>query len=290
MTNKPPGYWCHPSKSKKNEKKNGRRNADDPLADLHDCDCIPSSNSWQNLNLHNRDIDLFTLTRFLLQFFLLPSACPQTDTAQLYNTQPDLRARTSGSNRPWVTCVLTNIMGVAINYVSTGKEAGAEYLFLTVVHSFTFVRSRIQDKRHRWLILESIRKVEHDSNMTEDELFHACAVQNPFLSLGRLAQQGTGVIFVQILEHCSCLTRPRRNEATQLHKEESLFFGKGTLVAPLSTAGVSDEVVQELQMPMGPQMLEDVEEPMPARLATLRDPGTPDQIVMEQHNLNHFPS
>ena len=30
------------------------------------------------------------------------------------------------------------------------------------------------------------------------------------------------------------------------------------MVAPLSTAGVSDEVAQELQMPMGPQMLEDV--------------------------------
>ena len=46
------------------------------------------------------------------------------------------------------------------------------------------------------------------------------------------------------------------------------------LVAPLSTAGVSDEVAQELQMPMDP--------PMPARPATLRDPGTPDQIVMEK--------
>ena len=54
------------------------------------------------------------------------------------------------------------------------------------------------------------------------------------------------------------------------------------LVAPLSTAGVSDEVAQELQMPMDPQMLEDVEEPMPARPATLRVPGTPDQIVMEK--------
>ena len=32
-------------------------------------------------------------------------------------------------------------------------------------------------------------------------------------------------------------------------------------------------------------MLEDVEEPMPARPVTLRDPGTPDQIVMEQHSL-----
>ena len=43
-------------------------------------------------------------------------------------------------------------------------------------------------------------------------------------------------------------------------------------------------------MAMSAQMLEDVEEPMPARPATLRDPGTPDQIVMEQHNLTHFPS
>ena len=41
---------------------------------------------------------------------------------------------------------------------------------------------------------------------------------------------------------------------------------------------------------MGPQMLEDVEVPMPALPATLRDPGTPDQIGMEQHNLTHFPS
>ena len=81
-----------------------------------------------------------------------------------------------------------------------------------------------------------------------------------------------------------------KHSQTQLHKEESLFCVKGMLVAPLSTAGVSDEVVQELQMPMGPQMLEDVEEPMPARRATLRDPGTPDQIVMEQHSLPHFPS
>ena len=47
------------------------------------------------------------------------------------------------------------------------------------------------------------------------------------------------------------------------------------LAAPLSTTGVSDEVAQELQMPMGPQMLEDVEEPMPARPATLRGLALP---------------
>ena len=61
------------------------------------------------------------------------------------------------------------------------------------------------------------------------------------------------------------------------------------MVAPLTTAGVSGGVAQELQMPLGPQMLEDVEEPMPARPAPLRDPGTPDQIVMRQHNLTHVP-
>ena len=62
------------------------------------------------------------------------------------------------------------------------------------------------------------------------------------------------------------------------------------LVAPLLAAGVSDENAQELQMPMGPQMLDDVEEPMPARPATLKDLGTPVRIGMEQHSLTHSPS
>ena len=54
------------------------------------------------------------------------------------------------------------------------------------------------------------------------------------------------------------------------------------MIAPFLTAAVSDEVAQELQMPMGPQMLEDVEEPIPSRPATLKDPATPDRIVMER--------
>ena len=41
-------------------------------------------------------------------------------------------------------------------------------------------------------------------------------------------------------------------------------------------------------MPAGPQALEDVDGPMPSRLATLQDPGTPDQIVLDQHSLTHF--
>ena len=122
-------------------------------------------------------------------------------------------------------------------------------------------------------------------------LFHACAVQKPILSLGCLAQQGywsdlradTGALFFPDK------IQTKQNQ-TQLHKEESWFFVKAMLFAPLSTAGVSDEVAQEPQMPMRPQMLEDVEEPMPASPATLTDPVTPDQIVMEQHSLTHFPS
>ena len=121
-------------------------------------------------------------------------------------------------------------------------------------------------------------------------LFHACAVQKPILSLGCLAQHeywsdlraDTGTLFLPDKIRT-------KHSQTQLHKEERLFF-VDMLVAPLSTVAVSGEVAQELQMPMGPQMLEDVEVPMPALPATLRDPGTPDQIVMEQHSLTHFPS
>ena len=43
-------------------------------------------------------------------------------------------------------------------------------------------------------------------------------------------------------------------------------------MALLVTAGVSDDVAQVLQMPNAPQTMDDVEEPMPARLATLEDP------------------
>ena len=47
-------------------------------------------------------------------------------------------------------------------------------------------------------------------------------------------------------------------------------------MALLVTAGVSDDVAQE--------------ELMPSRLATIQDPGTPDQIVLNQHSQTHFPS
>ena len=177
--------------------------------------------------------------------------------------------------------------------------------FLTLAHSFTPVEFRIQDERYRCLILESKQQVEQDCNMTGDDgvtyklpdkrtigvLFHACVVQKPILSLGCLAQQ---VYWSDFRADTSTMFIPEKMHAkhrqTQLHKEESLFFVIGTMVASLTAAEVSDEVAQELQMPMGPQMLEKIEERMPPRPATFSNPGTPDQIVIEQHNLTHFPS
>ena len=84
-------------------------------------------------------------------------------------------------------------------------------------------------------------------------LFHACAVQKPILSLGCLVQHG---YWSDLRADIDALFFPdkiqTKHSQTQLHKEESLFFVKGMLVAPLSTAGVSDEVAQELQMPVEP--------------------------------------
>ena len=54
-------------------------------------------------------------------------------------------------------------------------------------------------------------------------------------------------------------------------------------MSPLTATGVNEE----LHMPIGPQALD---EPMASRPATLRDPGTPDEIVVDQNNLTHFPS
>ena len=182
-------------------------------------------------------------------------------------------------------------MGVTLNSVSSiRRQVGAEYLLHdsgAQLHAcpLTYPGQKIPFPDF------GVVTYKLPEGRTIRVLFHACAVQKPILSLGRLAQQrcwsdlraDTGTLFFPDKIQT-------KHSHTQLHKEESLFFIKGMMVAPLTTAGVSDELAQELQMPMGPQMLEGVEEPMPARPATLRDPGTPDQIVIEQHNLTHFPS
>ena len=67
--------------------------------------------------------------------------------------------------------------------------------FLTVVHTFTHVRSSIHDEKYRCLILEFTQQVEDlvtyklPEARTIRVLFHACAVQKPILSLACLAQQ-----------------------------------------------------------------------------------------------------
>ena len=204
----------------------------------------------------------------------------------------------SSSVDPW-------IMGVINSVSSIRRQAAAEYLLLhsgAQLHAcpITYQGQKIPlpDPGIR---TASGPRLQHDGGRlvtyklpegrTNRVLFHACAVQKPILSLGRIPQHG---YWTDLRADTGTLFFPDKIQTkrghTQLQKEESLFFVKGMLVAPLTTAGVSDAVAQELQMPMGPQMLEDVEEPMPARLATLRDPGTPDHIVMEQHNLTHFPS
>ena len=75
-----------------------------------------------------------------------------------------------------------------------------------------------------------------------------------------------------------------------MHNEDRFFFVNGMLIAPLVTAGVSDGAAQEFRMPIGPQALEDEEEPMPSCPATLKDLDTPDQIVLDQHSLTPSPS
>ena len=72
-------------------------------------------------------------------------------------------------------------------------------------------------------------------------LFHACEVRNPSCLLVVSLSRGTGVIFAQTLDKIQM-----KHSQTQLHREESLFFVKGMLVAPLLTVGVSDEVASRV--------------------------------------------
>ena len=83
------------------------------------------------------------------------------------------------------------------------------------------------------------------------------------------------MIFELTQVHFSFLTEFEHNTAkhSSSHKEDSLFFVKVMLMSPLMTAVASDDVAQEIQMPIDPQALEDVEEPMLSRPVSLKDPG-----------------
>ena len=73
------------------------------------------------------------------------------------------------------------------------------------------------------------------------------------------------------------------NSQIQLHNKLSLLFNQGQLMSPLTATGVNEE----LHMPIGPQALD---EPMASRPATLRDPSTPDEIVVDRNSLTPFRS
>ena len=188
---------------------------------------------------------------------------------------------------------------------STRRQAGAEYLVLDIgaqLHAcpiestgqrvplpdpgiHTASAARLQHDGGRLV------RFEHTEGRTIRVLFHACDVQKTSYSLLVVSLiRSTGVT---LRTDTRTLFFPYKiqtqHSQTQVHKEESLFFVKGMLMAPLSTTGVSDDVAQDLQMPIGPQALEDVEEPMPSRPATFKDPD-PDQIVLDQHSLTHFTS
>ena len=51
---------------------------------------------------------------------------------------------------------------------------------------------------------------------------------------------------------------------------------------------MSDDVAQEIQIPIGLQAMSDVDELMHSRPATLRDPVSPDQIVVEYPQADVF--
>ena len=53
---------------------------------------------------------------------------------------------------------------------------------------------------------------------------------------------------------------------------------------------MSDDVAQKLHIPIGVQAMSDVDELMPSRPATPRNPVSPDQIVVEYDMLTYFPS
>ena len=143
-------------------------------------------------------------------------------------------------------------MGVTLNSVSSiRRQSGAVYLFLdngAQLHAcpITYPGQKIP------LPDPGIRtaggpRLQHDGERvvtyqlpegrTIGVLFHACAVQKPILSLGRIPQHeywtdlraDTGTLFFPAKIQ-------KKRGPTQLQKEESLLFVKGMLVAPLTTA------------------------------------------------------
>ena len=107
-------------------------------------------------------------------------------------------------------------MGLTLKYVSSiRRQAGAECLLLdsgAQLHACPITYpGQTKPFPDPGIHTASGARLQHDAGRvvthklpegrTFRVLFRARAVQKPILSLGRLAQQGSGVIFVQTLEH-----------------------------------------------------------------------------------------
>ena len=99
-----------------------------------------------------------------------------------------------------------------------------------------------------------------------DERSEFFLCRNPFFPSVVLQNEGIGVILALTRAPCIFQTTVR------FHCTMKAACFSSKLISPLTATGVSDDVAQELQMPIGPQAVSDVEEPMPSRPATLRDP------------------
>ena len=126
-----------------------------------------------------------------------------------------------------LSCISMWIIGVTLDSVSsTRREAGAEHLLLDSGAQLHACPLTYPGQRYRYLILESTQQVEQDYNTTEDDWsnfqkdeqseYFSMRVQcrNQFCLLAVSLSRCTGVICVQTVEHCSFLTKTRRNSAT----------------------------------------------------------------------------
>ena len=130
------------------------------------------------------------------------------------------------SVNPW-------IMGVTLNSVSsTRRQAGAEYLLpdrVAQLHACPltypgqkiplpdpgiYTASKITTRRRTTGDMQTSRHANFQKDEQSEYFSTRVLCRNQFCLLAVSLSRGTGVIFVQIPEHCSFLTRPRRNVAT----------------------------------------------------------------------------
>ena len=130
---------------------------------------------------------------------------------------------------------------------------------------------------------KSAQRTEPDSNTTVDVWLGSCVrkhersecfstramCRNPFFP--SVVLQNTGIEVIFVLTRAHSLSRQQFDSATDSCCSEWRY-------------------AQELEIPIGLQAVSDVDELMPSRPVTLRDPVSPNQTVVEYHKLTYFPS